>query len=121
VRRRDRKRRHSALLLARARRDSRLAQDLADALARDPTATQVGERVGVGAGRLAGRAQSRQVLGEPIHEIGAHLHLTDAGLGLGVGDAEAVVEAELADAQVAQLADAHAAAPDVSTIARRPE
>jgi hypothetical protein len=125
VRRRGRERRQSALLLARARRDSRLAQDLADALARDPTATQVGERVGVGAGRLAGRAQSRKVLGEPINEIGGHLHLADPGLGLGVGDAEApavaVVEPELADAQVAQLADAHAAAPDVSTIARRPE
>ena len=56
------------------------------------------------------------MLGEPVDEVGAHLHLADAGLGLGVGDAEApvvaVVKPMLADAQVAQYADPDTAAPE---------
>jgi hypothetical protein len=50
---------------------------------------------------------------ERVGQVGAHLHLADTGFGLGVGDVEAgfaaVVEADLADAQVAKLAVAHAA------------
>ena len=53
---------------------------------------------------------------EGFDEVGGHLDLADAGLGLGVGDVEAravgVVEAEVTDAQVAQLADADAAAAE---------
>lgn len=51
------------------------------------------------------------MLDDGLDEVGCHLDLADAGLGLGVGDVEAgavgVVEAHLADAQLAQLADPH--------------
>jgi hypothetical protein len=69
-------------------------------------AAGVRERVGVGAGRLAGAAQAVDVLDEDLDEVGADLDLADAGRGLGVGDVEAgavgVVEAQLPDAQVAR-------------------
>jgi hypothetical protein len=64
------------------------------------------------AGREAGAAQPVDVLDEDLDEGGADLDGADAGRGLGVGDVEAgavgVVEAQLPDPQVAQLADARA-------------
>jgi hypothetical protein len=54
--------------------------------------------------------------GERRGQLGAHLDDADAGLGLGVGDVEAgaggIVEADLADVEVAQLAAANAAVPE---------
>jgi hypothetical protein len=54
------------------------------------------------------------VVDDGLDEVRRHLHLPDAGLRLRVGDAEAgavlVVEANVSDAQVAQLAGAHPAA-----------
>jgi hypothetical protein len=48
------------------------------------------------------------VLGDHLDEIGADLDLADAGLRLGVGDPEAravgVVQADVSDLDVAQLA-----------------
>jgi hypothetical protein len=73
---------------------------------------------------VAGAAKSVQVRDELLDELGAHLHLANAGHRLGVGDAEGragrVAQTDVPDAQVAQLARtdpaagqrvAHGAAP----------
>ena len=95
---------------------SGLADDLRDALAADASAAAVGEDLGVGAGRAARAAQSVEVQDERLGELGAHLDLADPGLGLGVGDLKAravgVVEAQVPDAHVAQLADPYPGASE---------
>ena len=91
-----------------------LADDPPDALTGDPPSARVGKGVGVGVGAPPGAAQAIEVRDELLDELRAHLHLTHARLGLGVGDPEAravgIVQAHLADAQIAQLAGADAAA-----------
>ena len=87
-----------------------------DALAAHPPAAAIREQVGVGIGRVAGAAQPVDVRDELLDEVGADLDLADAGVGLGVGDPEVRagrgVQAQVADADVAQLADAHAGAAE---------
>jgi len=63
----------------------RVAHDLGHALARQPPAPAVRERVGLRVRRLARAAQPVEVRDELVDELGAHLHLAHAGLGLGVG------------------------------------
>ena len=74
------------------------------------------EQVGVRVGRQAGAPQPVDVRDELLEQVGADLDLADAGFGLGVGDAEVRaargVQAQVADADVAQLADAHAGAAE---------
>ncbi|HKG04753.1 MAG TPA: hypothetical protein VKB03_16395 [Conexibacter sp.] len=90
--------------------------DLADALATDAPAVEVRHEVVVRPGRQARATQPVDVVDHCLHEVRRHLHLADARLGLRVGDAEAsavlVVQADVADPHVAQLADARAAAPE---------
>src|SRR4051812_40069260 len=63
--------------------------------------------------RPARPAHPVEVRDEGVGEVGTHHHFADTGLGLGVRDVEAgsaaVVEADVADTQVGELAVAHAA------------
>ncbi|MEX0972372.1 MAG: hypothetical protein WDZ46_03845 [Solirubrobacterales bacterium] len=108
--------RQAALAQPLTRQLRRLGDDLPDALAVEPTAVQVRHQVVLGVGRGAHTAQPVKVLDHRLDQVGAHLHLADAALGLRVGDAEArslgVVEAQVADLQVAQLAGADSAAAE---------
>ncbi|HEX3608077.1 MAG TPA: hypothetical protein VHU14_00185 [Solirubrobacterales bacterium] len=116
VRRGVRQGRQAALAQPFARQLGGRRDDLPDTLAVEAAAVQVGDEIVVGAGRSAHAAQPLEVLDHRLDQVGAHLHLADAALGLRVGDAEArslgVVEAEVADLQVAQLAGADAAAAE---------
>ncbi|HEY5196525.1 MAG TPA: hypothetical protein VIJ51_05810 [Solirubrobacteraceae bacterium] len=93
-----------------------VTDDLPDALARHPPTSLVGDGEAVGAGGQAGAAQAVDVLDEGLDEVGAHLDLADPGLGLRVGDPEpgtfGVVEADVAQPDVAELARADAAAAE---------
>jgi hypothetical protein len=63
---------------------------------------------------MAGSTDASQVRGEDVDQVRRHLHLTDPCLGLRVRDAEPsavrIVEPDVAQAYVAQLAHAHPAA-----------
>ncbi len=128
VRRGVRQRRQASRAWQLAGKRGRLADDLADALAVHPSAAQVRDQVVLWPSGAADAPQAVDVLDDRLDEVGRHLHLADAGLGLGVGDVEAgargVVQAQVADLDVAQLARAHAcaaqdldddASPDVAT------
>ena len=68
-----------------------------------------GNREGVGSGRTPGDAKAGDVTREAVGQVGGELHLADPGRGLGVGDPAvrrlARLQADVAQAQVAQLAD----------------
>jgi hypothetical protein len=114
VRRGVGQRRQAAVADALGRARSGLADDPCDALTGDPPAAGVRKGVGVGVGAPAGAARAIEVRDELLDELWAHLHLAYARLGLGVGDPETrafgVVQAYLADAQIAELAGPDAAA-----------
>jgi hypothetical protein len=103
---------------------SGLGDDSADAFACEASAAEVLEEVVVGPGGVAGASEAVDVVDGDFDEVGAHLDLADAGLGLGVGDVEVraggVVEAQVADSEVAQLADAGSAVAEIAQTARRP-
>jgi hypothetical protein len=61
---------------------------------------------------VAGRAYPRDVPPEALDQVARHLHLTDSGLGLRIGDPESTFsKPKFAELEVAQFAHAHAAAP----------
>ena len=95
----------------------RLADDRrrpADGRCRPPRT--FGKAKSSGPGARPARAQPLEVRRERAHQVRAHLHLAHAGLRLGVRDAEPrpvrIVQPDVPDPQVAQLAHAHAAAPE---------
>ncbi|HET9164305.1 MAG TPA: hypothetical protein VFN89_12790 [Solirubrobacterales bacterium] len=84
-----------------------------DELAVDLPAAGVEDQVVLGPRGGADAAQPVQVLDHRLDQVGAHLHVADAGFRLRVGDVEtgavAVVKPDLADLQRAQLTRSHAA------------
>jgi hypothetical protein len=71
----------------------------------------IAEQVGVAIDRQTNPAKRIDVRDDPFEQVGADLDLADARLGLGVGDPEVRtacgVEAQVADVDIAQLADPH--------------
>lgn len=85
-----------------------------DALTVKAPASTVGDHEVVLARGLARAAKAVAVLYDGLQEVGGHLHLADAGVGLRAADVEAgtawFVQAHVAPAQIAKLAGAHAGA-----------
>lgn len=86
------------------------ADDSADALAAEAAAGGAGDEVVGWCVWEVCALEAVEVVDDGFDEVGRHLDFADAGVGLGVGDVEVgavwVVDAELADLEVAQLTGA---------------
>src|SRR5947209_2115370 len=82
-----------------------VVDELADALAADEPAAPVWEHERLGPDRLAATAQAVEVLDERLDQVGGHLHLAHAGVGLRGADVQAravgIVKAHITYPQLA--------------------
>src|SRR4051812_4327091 len=104
VRRHVRQRRQAAGDDALGGARGRFAHDLADALPAEASAADVLQRESVRSGGATIATQAVDVRDELLDEVGAQLHLTDAGLRLAVRDTQA---------RAARIMQPHIAEPNI--------